>query len=283
MFSNDKSEAEFIMDFLVRLAPTLQKLIPLDCIIGIADTEKFLCSIPGEKIKLPVDTTGTKISEDVPIAKAIKSGKPERMIVPKEVLGISFQATSIPVLDNQGKVIGGIGLGIGLQNREILIDTANSVASTTKQTSSTIEDLAASAGQLAAQQAYLLDLAKDITGQISETKKIIEIIRGVAHTSNMLGLNASIESARAGEQGKGFSVVAGEIRKMAENSSTAIKDVENILNNIKEKIEVINEKINETSFIGKQQAVATEELSRTMEELSKSANKLKQASSIVIG
>ncbi|MBU3178375.1 chemotaxis protein [Clostridium estertheticum] len=283
MFLNDKSESEFIMDFLVRLAPTLQRLIPLDCIIGIADTKKFLCSIPGEKMKLPVDTTGTEILEDVPIAKAIKSGKPERMIVPKEVLGISFQATSIPVLDSQGKVIGGIGLGIGLGNREILINTANLVASITTQTAFTIDDLATSAGQLETQQYHLLGLANEITKQISETEKIIEIIRGVAHTSNMLGLNASIEAARAGEQGKGFSVVAGEIRKMAKNSSIAIKDVENILNNIKEKIHVINEKINETSSIGHHHATVTGELSKTMEELSESANKLKLASSIVIG
>lgn len=240
------------MDLLVKLAPSLQKLIPLDCIIGIADTKKFLCSIPGEKIKLPVDTTGTEISKDVPIAKAIKSGKPERMIVPKEVLGISFQATSIPVLDNEGKVIGGIGLGIGLENREILINTTNLVATSTKKTSLNIEEIANSAGKLAKQQEELLGLAKDITEQIGETEKIIEIIRGVAHTSNMLGLNASIEAARAREQGRGFSVVAGEIRKMAENSSTAIKDVENILNNIKEKIQVINQKINDTSSIGQQ-------------------------------
>ncbi|MHC1681488.1 MAG: methyl-accepting chemotaxis protein [Clostridiaceae bacterium] len=283
MFSNEKSEAEFIMDFLVKLAPTLQKLMPLDCIIGIADTRKLLASIPGEKIKLPVDTTGTEISGDVPIAKAIRSGKPERMISPKEVFGISFEATAIPIFDSQGKVIGGIGLGIGLENREILINTANSVAASSELTSVTIEEIATSAEQLVTQQFQLRGLSKEITEQISETKKIIEIIRGVAHTSNMLGLNASIEAARAGEHGKGFSVVAAEIRKMAENSSTAIKDVENILNNIKEKIQVINEKINETSSIGQQQAVATGELSRTMEELTESASKLKQASSIVIG
>lgn len=283
MSLNEKSEAEIILDFLVKFAPTLQKLIPLDCIIGIADTEKFLCSIPGEKIKLPTNTVGTTISKEVPIAKAIKSGKPERMLVPKEALGISFEATAIPVLDNQGKVIGGIGLGIGLENREILINNANLVAASSEQTSVTIEELAASAEQLATQQSHLLGLSKEINEQIMETEKIIEIIRGVAHTSNMLGLNASIEAARAGENGKGFSVVAAEIRKMAENSATAIKDVEGILNKIKDKIQLIDEKINETSHIGHKQAATTEELSKTMEELAQSANYLKQASNVVIG
>jgi archaellum component FlaC len=283
MFSNEKSESDIIMEFLIKLAPALQKLVPLDCMIGITDTKKFLSYVPGEKIKAPVDITGADIPEVDTIYKAIHSGKSARLLVPKEALGIYFESTAVPVFDSQGNVIGGIGLGIGLENRELLINTANLVAASTEQTSSTIEELAASAVQLATQQSYLLSLSQEITEQISETEKIIEIIRGVAHTSNMLGLNAAIEAARAGEYGKGFSVVAAEIRKMAENSSTAIKDVENILNKIKEKIHVIDEKINETSCIGQQQAAATEELSSTMEELAKSADDLKQTSKLVIG
>ena len=283
MFLDEKNENEFILDFLVKLAPALQSLMPLDCIIGVSDTEKLICSLPGKEIKLPTDNVGAKVTDDLPVARAIKSGKPQRMISPKEVLGISFEATSIPVLDNQGKVIGGIGLGIGLENREILINNANLVAASSEQTSATIEELAASAEQLATQQSQLLELSQEINEQIMETEKIIEIIRGVAHTSNMIGLNASIEAARAGEHGKGFSVVAAEIRKMAENRSTAIKDVEGILNKIKDKIQLIDEKISETSQIGHKQAATTEELYKTMEELAKSANNLKQASNIVIG
>lgn len=283
MFLDEQNENEFILDFLVKLAPALQSLMPLDCIIGISDTEKLICSLPGKEIKLPTDTVGAKITDDLPVSRAIKSGNPQRMISPKEVLGISFEATAIPIFNSKGKAIGGIGLGIGLENREILIDNANLVAESSEQTLTTIGELASSAGQLADQQSQLLQLAEEITEQIGETEKIIEIIRGVAHTSNMLGLNASIESARAGEHGKGFSVVAGEIRKMAENSSTAIKDVERILNKIKEKIKVIDEKIEDTSTIGQKQAAATEELSSAMKELAESASNLKKASNIVVG
>lgn len=80
------------------------------------------------------------------------------MLVPKELLGISFQATSIPVLNDKGKIIGGIGLEIGIENCEILINNANLVESSSKQTSTTIEELAGSAGQLATQQSCLIEL-----------------------------------------------------------------------------------------------------------------------------
>lgn len=95
----------------------------------------------------------------------------------------------------------------------------------------------------------------------------------------MIGLNAAIQAARAGEHGRGFSVVAIEIRKMAKNSSSAIIDVENILNKIVEKIK----KIDETSDICQQQAAATQQLASTMEELATSADFLKHAAIDVIG
>lgn len=283
MFSNEKSESENLMNFIAGLAPFLQKLIPLDCMIGVTDTQKFLRYVPGEKIKAPIDITGTDIPKEDTIYKAINSRKPEKMIVPKEAFGVEFESTAIPLFDNQGDIIGAIGLGISLENRERLIATANFVADASQHTSATIEELAVSAGQLAIHQVSLQAIAQEIHEQINKTGKIIELIRGVAHTSNMLGLNAAIEAARAGEHGKGFSVVAMEIRKMAENSSHAIKDVENILSTIKEKIETIDEKISENAAIGQQQAAATEELSNTMEELAASADTLKQAASIVIG
>lgn len=283
MSINEKVEMDNLMDFIVELAPALQKLVPLDCMIGVSDTQKFICYLPGEKIKTPIDITGTDLPKEDTLYKAVNSGKPERMVVPKQALGIEFESTAIPILDRSGKVVGALGLGISLQNRKRIISNSHMVAKSSEQTSATVEELAASAVQLATHQESLQVLAREISEQINETEKILELIHGVAHTSNMLGLNAAIEAARAGEHGKGFSVVANEVRKMATNSTLAIKDVEIILNRIKDKIKIIDEKINETAAIGQQQAAATEELSCTIQELTASADILKQVADTVIG
>jgi hypothetical protein len=283
MVTNKSAESENLMNFIMKLAPALQTLIPLDCMIGVTDTEKFIGSVSGEKIKMPMDATGMEIPKSDAIYKAVNTGKCVEMTVPKEAFGFEFQSTAIPILDNQGNIIGGLGLGVGLENRDRLIGTAQLVATSTEQTSATIEELAASAVELATLQSALQGLSQEITEQIDETGNIIELIRGVAHTSNMIGLNAAIEAARAGEQGRGFSVVATEIRKMAKNTSDAIIDVENIINKIKGKIKEIDIKIDETSDIGQQQAAATEEIASGMEELVTSADSLMKAASSVVG
>lgn len=282
---NNQSGADKYIEFLCNLAPMLQKLIPVDCIIGIADTEKSVCSLPGENISLPGNIVGTSLLDmaETPVAKAIIEKKPQKFITPKEVLGIAFQAMAIPVFDMEGNVIAGIGIGVGLDNKDILATKADQVAKSSDYVKHNVQELYKSAEQLSSKQENLLELTNDITDQINKTQKIIEIINRIAHTSKILGINASIESARAGQEGLGFSVVATEVQKMAEDSSKAVIEVENILKEIKEKIIQIDNEVNATTEIGSMQATATKDLSNLVIELSGTAKILQEAAKEVIG
>lgn len=79
------------------------------------------------------------------------------------------------------------------------------------------------------------DLSKgieELSQKSNSIGSIISIINGIAEKTNLLALNAAIEAARAGEAGKGFSVVADEIRKLAEQSSSSTEEVNSILKEI---------------------------------------------------
>ncbi len=102
-------------------------------------------------------------------------------------------------------------------------------------------------GQSAQLEVELAQKMQTLSHDANEVKTILEIIADIADQTNLLALNAAIEAARAGEHGRGFAVVADEVRKLAERTQKSLTEINATINVIVQSIVDVSEQMNSNS------------------------------------
>ncbi|TXK84315.1 globin-coupled sensor protein [Paenibacillus sp. N3.4] len=109
----------------------------------------------------------------------------------------------------------------------------------------------------------------ELNDEIKDISKMGSVMKEISDQTHLLGLNAAIEAARSGEHGRGFEVVANEVRKLASRSREALDQIQSKLKLIAKKLEFVKRGSEETTLFARTQAASAEELTSFVQMIEK--------------
>lgn len=268
--------AKSFIDF----APILAEMFPEGAFLYMTDLTKVFQRQPSKKFDMPSIHNGYELKEGDIASKVIKTKKHITMELDSSKYGVPVLVTCYPLFheNNLNEVVATLGVVIPKILAGNLRDMSGNLESGLEGIASAIEQLAISASNIHSNELELNKEIREITNLSEEIDEVSIFIKKIADETKMLGLNAAIEAARAGEVGRGFGVVAAQIRKLSEQSKGTVPKIKQLTDRIKAKVDETAEKSLSSLVSSEEQAAATEEITANIEEITSMSAELNKIS-----
>ena len=238
----NKVTSKELMDALIVITPFIAEIMQTDMGFAITDNEKFVVQTDGKTVKLNI-SPGDPVNPKSAMAEAMRTKKPAVKNMDASLYGIPVRIYGYPLLDENNHVMGSVGIARNIETWTGLNQSAEELSESSKEVENIINQFLEVASQLNNDSVLLQNKADDINQKFQETNQILESIKSISSQTRLIGLNAAIEAARIGDVGKGFGVVANEIRKLSGNSNDASIEIEKTLKELQKDLENITKEV----------------------------------------
>jgi hypothetical protein len=155
--------------------------------------------------------------------------------------------------------------------RKLFMNNMNTMASkineSLQESSAALEEISSTFEQQGKNVEYLQEMTIEAKHNVMETNQISDLIQKIAKQTNVLGINASIEAARLGNEGRGFNIVAREVRNLAESTATSVNRISDMLKKIQNNILAISDDIQAYNISSKNQTLVVQSLTHELDNI----------------
>lgn len=256
------------------LAPIIIESHPEGAVVTLGDTEKLNYRQGSDKFDVREFKVGLVYQEGDMGWKTIN----ERRKLVSDFSTKKYQNIrmyGMPLYDDEtGDIVGTFGITVPRNLASNLQEMAAKLSDSTREIASAMHQIANSAGEINMNEGRLARHIKAVQENASSINDMLSFTRAVADQTKMLGLNAAIEAARAGEYGRGFGVVAGEIRKLSDESKQTAEQIGKLIQEIGQ---TVNEAVcasESTVRQSQEQAASTQEITASVSDMATMAESL---------
>ena len=261
----DISNEKALLQSVVAVAPYIPLFIDEPVSVAITNKIGFIYNQPCAEIPLACELGAPFPPEATPLM-VIQSGERRVREVPPHVYGIPFMSYAIPLRED-GEVVGCLMIAKSVQKIRSVKDAISSLSQEVEQVVVAVNEITEDVQVASASNQQVYGLMDDLLSEMKRMNEILGAINKISNSTKILGLNASIEAARAGAAGKGFSVVAREIERLSDNTTESAQTIGTMLTGIETQVNGMSEKTREATDAFTQQAASLQEIAATIQNL----------------
>jgi len=268
------------LESFIEVAPFINKLTNSDFAISVCDLEKCLCYVPGEKIDHGL-VPGTIHKKGSAAMRCIEEQKRIVARVEKEVFGFPYIVMAMPLYNDYQQVVGVVSFSEVVDKQEMLMNTSDHLYAGMQQMVATSDIVINRADRLKHSGDLLESFTQQFRDKVIQTDHITGVIGHLASQINLLGLNAAIEAARVGEEGRGFNIVASEMRKLAKQTDDHVNKINGILEEIKHFTHHMQDKIKQMNHDVNDQVDSMQNIHNFIKDINEVAEELKSQANLL--
>lgn len=261
----DISKEKAILQSMVAVAPYIPMFIDEPVSVAITNRTGFIYNQPCAEIPVQCEL-GVPFPEEATPRMVIESGERRAREVPPHVYGVPFMSYAIPLREN-GEVVGCLMIAKSVEKLRGVKDAISSLSQEVEQVVAAVNEITGGVQVASATNQSVYGLMDNLLDEMGRMNEILGAINRISNSTKILGLNASIEAARAGAAGKGFSVVAKEIERLSDNTTESAQTIGTMLSGIETQVNDMSGKSKEATDAFIQQAASLEEIAATIENL----------------